>query len=107
MISLCKTLKSSYKIRTENFLGHSDIAPLRKVDPGEKFPWKNLSKFQFGYWHKIGKNSLNYSKDKAVFSKISTRSVIDILKLIKELEQIEELFGHFNKGIILKMLQEI
>ena len=69
LISLCKTLKSSYKIRTENFLGHSDIAPLRKVDPGEKFPWKNLSKFQFGYWHKIGKNSLNYSKDKAVFFK--------------------------------------
>ena len=69
LISLCKILKSNYKIRTENFLGHSDIAPLRKVDPGEKFPWKNLSKFQFGHWHKTGKNSLNYSKDKTVFFK--------------------------------------
>ena len=38
-------------IKKENFLGHSDIAPLRKLDPGEKFPWKRLSKYSFGYWY--------------------------------------------------------
>ena len=43
LLKLCKTLKKKYKIKTKNFLGHSDIAPLRKIDPGEKFPWEFLS----------------------------------------------------------------
>ena len=51
LISLCKKLKKKYRIKDENFLGHSDIAPLRKVDPGEKFPWKKLSKFKLGKWY--------------------------------------------------------
>ena len=34
--------KKKYSIKKENFLGHSDIAPLRKSDPGEKFPWKKI-----------------------------------------------------------------
>ena len=50
LIILCKKLKRKYKIRTENILGHSDIAPLRKNDPGEKFPWKKLSTHNLGNW---------------------------------------------------------
>ena len=58
LIRLCKKLKKKYKIKKENFLGHSDIAPLRKEDPGEKFPWKKLSKFKLGVWYEnIKKNS--------------------------------------------------
>ena len=53
LIKLCKLLKRKYKIRQDFFLGHSDIAPLRKFDPGEKFPWKKLSKFKIGLWHNI------------------------------------------------------
>ena len=37
LIKLCRKLKK-YLINKENFLGHSDIAPLRKTDPGKKFP---------------------------------------------------------------------
>ena len=37
LIKLCKKLKKKYSIKKENFLGHSDIAPLRKIDPGENF----------------------------------------------------------------------
>ena len=51
LIKLCKKLKRQYSIKPENFLGHSDIAPLRKLDPGEKFPWKKLSKFKIGIWY--------------------------------------------------------
>ena len=51
LINLCKNLKQKYLIKKENFLGHSDIAPLRKSDPGEKFPWKKLSNYNLGKWY--------------------------------------------------------
>ena len=43
LIELCKYLKRKYRIKNKLILGHSDIAPLRKIDPGEKFPWSYLS----------------------------------------------------------------
>ena len=52
LIKLCKILKRRYLLKRENFLGHSDIAPLRKTDPGEKFPWKKLSNYNVGKWYK-------------------------------------------------------
>ncbi len=52
LISLCKILKKKYLIKKENFLGHSDIAPLRKSDPGTKFPWKKLNIYKLGNWYK-------------------------------------------------------
>ena len=42
LIKLCIKLKKKYNILSSNIVGHSDIAPLRKLDPGEKFPWKKL-----------------------------------------------------------------
>ena len=51
LIKLCKNLKKRYFIKKENFLGHSDIAPLRKNDPGEKFPWKKLNHHNLGMWY--------------------------------------------------------
>ena len=59
LIILCKKLKRRYGIKKENFLGHSDIAPLRKIDPGEKFPWKKLSKNNLGKWYEKNRISFN------------------------------------------------
>ena len=42
LVHICKKLKKKYGIKNLNILGHSDIAPFRKIDPGEKFPWKTL-----------------------------------------------------------------
>ena len=58
LIKLTKFLISKYKINKKNILGHSDIAPERKKDPGEKFPWKCLSKSNIGYWHNINQKIL-------------------------------------------------
>ena len=56
LLSLKKILHfliKKYKIKLNNILGHSDIAPTRKKDPGEKFPWKDLSKKKLCSWHTI------------------------------------------------------
>ena len=57
LILLCKILTKKYKIKRSNIVGHSDIAPFRKKDPGEKFPWQYLSKKKIGYWYKINKKN--------------------------------------------------
>ena len=53
IIKLSEILIKKYKIKSKNILGHSDIAPERKNDPGEKFPWKQLAKRGIGLWHSI------------------------------------------------------
>ena len=55
---LSKLLQKKYKIKKNHILGHSDIAPERKKDPGEKFPWEYLSKKKIGYWHNLNKRNL-------------------------------------------------
>ena len=57
IIYLLKKLKKKYKIKKENILGHSDIAPLRKKDPGEKFPWKLLGKKKLSLWHGLSEKN--------------------------------------------------
>ena len=51
LITLCLYLKKKYTIKNSNIIGHSDIAPTRKKDPGEKFPWEKLSKNKIGIWY--------------------------------------------------------
>ena len=53
-------------IKKENFLGHSDIAPLRKLDPGEKFPWKKLSKFKLGRWYRDDQKKLKLTNKEGI-----------------------------------------
>ncbi len=64
LIKLCKKLKKKYLIKKENFLGHSDIAPLRKIDPGEKFPWKELSNNNLGKWYNNKNLNIEISQKK-------------------------------------------
>ena len=51
LLVLLDSLKTRYKIPQENFIGHGDIAPGRKVDPNWRFPWKLLADHGFGLWY--------------------------------------------------------
>jgi len=69
VLYLSKSLIKKYKIQSSNVLGHSDIAPFRKKDPGEKFPWKHLAKLGVGKWHSL----LNKILKKNRFQKINLK----------------------------------
>ena len=62
LLKLSKFLIKKYKINPKNILGHSDIAVQRKKDPGEKFPWKYLSKNRIGIWHTLSKQELKQNR---------------------------------------------
>lgn len=50
LLVVLANLKKAYGIPAANFIGHSDIAPTRKVDPNVNFPWKQLADKGFGLW---------------------------------------------------------
>ena len=58
LIKLSKILIKKYKIKPKDILGHSDIAPERKKDPGENFPWRELAKQKIGLWHSISSSDV-------------------------------------------------
>ncbi len=47
---LCRDIISRHKIKPQRVLAHSDVAPTRKQDPGEKFPWEELYEAGIGHW---------------------------------------------------------
>ena len=50
LLSLLADLRQRYRLPAANFLGHSDVAPRRKADPGRLFPWRTLAASGFGLW---------------------------------------------------------
>ena len=86
LIKLCLYLKRKYKIKNSNIVGHSDIAPWRKKDPGEKFPWKQLSKNNLGIWYK----NLNLIDHRIEYQKMTKL-------FFKNLHKIGYRYFHLNK----------
>ena len=89
LIKLVRYLIKKYKINKNNVLGHSDISPDRKSDPGEKFPWKKLANHNLCKWHKLSENKIMKCRNLKVnkFEKklfFNNLRIIGYLKLSKK-----------------------
>tara|TARA_B100001027_G_C16237221_1_gene317593 strand:- start:128 stop:847 length:720 start_codon:yes stop_codon:yes gene_type:complete len=112
IIKLSKFLKKKYKIKKENVLGHSDIAPIRKKDPGENFPWKLLYNKKISLWHNLNENTckrlrkiklLNNKKFYDLLFKFgykSSKNLSDKTKIYKNFQR------HFRPELISKVVDE-
>lgn len=66
IVRLSNFLIRKYKIKSKFILGHSDISPDRKIDPGEKFPWKYLAKKKIGIWHDLDHKKIKEERMKKI-----------------------------------------
>ena len=78
---LSQFLIKKYRINQKNILGHSDIAPTRKKDPGEKFPWKYFAKLGIGKWNSLSNQILIKKRRKKI-------SLLDKKNFFKNLSKI-------------------
>ena len=113
LLKLCKFLIKTYKINPKNILGHSDISPNRKKDPGEKFPWKYLSQNKVSLWHTVKNKELikhrkikTTKKDKDLFLnnlfKIGyTKKFIKDVSLEKQLSNIIKAFQRRYRQVLI------
>ena len=81
ILKLTKYLMSKYKINSKNILGHSDIAPSRKKDPGEKFPWQFFASKNISIWHSLSEKTLKKNRSKLVNSKFKKIFFKNLLKI--------------------------
>ena len=100
---LLRTLIKKYKIDLKNILGHSDIAPQRKKDPGEKFPWKNLANHKLAIWHSLKESNIKKSRKK----KLNKDEEIIFLKNLNKIGYgiIKRISFNSNKKFITKAFQ--
>ena len=99
LIKIFRSLIKKYKIKKRNVVGHSDIAPLRKIDPGEKFPWKQLANNRIGIWHHCKPSLLRKYRNVKILEEKDKK------KFIKNLNKIGYCFSSKKKSFLVKMLK--
>jgi N-acetylmuramoyl-L-alanine amidase len=93
ILKLSKFLIKKYSVQAKNILGHSDIAPDRKKDPGENFPWKYLAKNKVGVWHTLKNEILKENR----ICKIDEKSKKLFLKNLSKIGYSKRTLKNFNK----------
>ena len=127
--SLIKYLISKYRIPLNNIVGHSDIAPLRKKDPGELFNWKRLAEKNLSIWPRefsqnpfrnilIGEKSKNVLKVQESLSDIGYQIKKDgffgnethlVLQAFQRRFRSSNFDGHFDNatGIMIQSIRDL
>ena len=109
LIKICKILIKKYKIKKQNIVGHSDVAPSRKIDPGEKFPWKELADKKIGIWHNCKTKDLIKFRKVRISNKFKSEFINNLKKIgycfnIKKktnfLKTVKAFQRHYRKELI-------
>ena len=100
---LLRYLIRKYNVNFKNVLGHSDISPDRKKDPGEKFPWKKLAKSKLTQWHNV--NDTELKKKRLI--KLSFAEERKFLKNLNKIgyQKVSQKNPNFQKKILIKAFQ--
>ena len=115
---LLKELINRYKIDIKNVLGHSDIAPFRKKDPGYLFPWNKLFKLKLSfepskkykrYIPMLDKwfETKNYNTDKKIVIFILSIIGYDTSKVLKNKTQLQILVKNYQIKYLKKISGKI
>ncbi len=70
LVALSQDILTRHPIPARNLVGHSDVAPGRKTDPGERFPWRDLAAAGVGLWPQAAR----------VASPIASEDIADLLR---------------------------
>ena len=100
LIILCQEIAARHNIGPMNVIGHSDISPLRKIDPGEVFPWEYLAQNGVGFWPEPSDNDFKEN--------IGARSGLAQLGYTDQCEDIvlvREFQRHYEPELFLKNKQ--
>ena len=103
-VALAKSIMKRHKILPQNVVGHSDVAPTRKADPGIRFPWAEVAKYGIGVWPKEGAKVASRAQvgtllkrigydttdEKAALYSFMRRFMPDMVSVDKDIKHIEE-----------------
>lgn len=93
LIELCQHLIDKYNIAPTEIIGHADLAPARKIDPGSMFCWQKLAENGVGLWYDVKQE--HYFSDKTPVQMLSS-----IGYGVDDLEAAEWAFcRHFNPSL--------
>ena len=84
LTDLCTDILSRHAIPPERILGHSDVAPLRKEDPGELFDWRRLAKAGIGRLPTVtaGRNKTNIEEARALLTTIGYDPAVPFAEIL-------------------------
>ena len=93
LVKLIKEIQIKYRVLNSNILGHSDIAPDRKIDPGPKFPWRKLYNSRIGIMPKLLESKSTQN--------ISPKQIKDLQTLLKKFGYSLKINGFMDKQTLL------
>lgn len=113
LLTVLDTLKSKYSIPTANFIGHSDIAPTRKVDPNVNFPWQLLSENGYGLWYSDTSMTVvppNFNNIQALriigYSVKDTSATIGAFKRHFEMQDSSKILNDADRKILYNLMEK-